>query len=64
MASKQEKYLYLARAEPYHGDQPFELLVQRAEASRRSETTGWTQAMRAAGAAERSERERAGDRPR
>jgi len=29
---KQERYLYLARAEPYSGDQPFELLVQRVEA--------------------------------
>jgi len=61
---KQEKYLYLARAEPYHGDQPFELLVQRVEASLKSETTGWAQAIRAAGAAERSERERASNRPR
>lgn len=55
---KQEKYLYLARAEPYNGDQPFELLVQRVEALLKSETTGWVQAMRAAGAADKAERER------
>ena len=58
---KQEKYLYLARAEPYNGDQPFELLVQRVEALLKSETTGWAQAMRTAGAADRAEREGAGD---
>jgi hypothetical protein len=54
---KQEKYFYLARAEPYNGDQPFELLVQRVEALLKSETTGWAQAMRAAGAADKAERE-------
>ena len=57
-ALKQEKYLYLARVEPYNGDQPFELLVQRVEALLKSETTGWAQAMRAAGAADKAERER------
>ena len=56
---KQEKYLYLARAEPYNGDKPFELLVQRVEALLKSETTAWTQAMRAAGAADKVARERA-----
>ena len=45
---KQEKYLYLALVEPYNGDQPFELLVQRVEALLQRETTGWAQAMRAA----------------
>jgi hypothetical protein len=54
---KQEKYLYLSRAEPYRGDQPFELLVQRVEALLKSETTGWAQAMRAAGAADKAARE-------
>ena len=58
---KQEKYLYLARAEPYSGDQPFELLVQRVETLLKSETTGWAQAMRAAGAADKAARERATD---
>ena len=58
---KQEKYLYLARAEPYNGDQPFELLAQRVEALLKSETTEWAQAMRAAGAADKAERKRAGD---
>ena len=53
---KQEKYLYLARVEPYDGEQPFELLVQRVEALLKSETTGWAQAMRAAGAADKAER--------
>lgn len=56
-ALKQEKYLYLARVEPYNCDQPFELLVQRVEALLKSETTGWAQAMRAAGASDRAERE-------
>ena len=56
---KQEKYLYLARAEPYSGDQPFELLVQRVEALLKRETTGWAQAMRAAGAADKAAREHA-----
>ena len=58
---KQEKYLYLARAEPYNGDQPFELLVQRVESLLKSETTAWAQAMRAAGAADKAERERTTD---
>jgi len=61
---KQEKYLYLARAEPYDGDQPFELLVQRVEALLKSETTGWAQAMRAARAADKAERGRATGLPR
>ena len=56
---KQEKYLYLARVEPYDGDQAFELLVHRVEALLKSETTGWAQAMRVAGAADKAERERA-----
>ena len=55
---KQEKYLYLARVEPYNGDQPFELLVQRVEALLKSETTGWAQAMRTSGAADKAARER------
>ena len=58
---KQEKYLYLPRVEPYDGDQPFELLVQRVEALLKSETTGWAQAMRAAGAADKAAREHATD---
>jgi hypothetical protein len=58
---KQEKYLYLARVEPYNGDQPFELLVQRVEALLKSETTGWAQAMRTAGVADEAGRERTAD---
>ena len=54
---KQEKYLYLARAEPYGGAQPFEMLVQRVEALLKSETTDWAQRMRVAGAADKAERE-------
>jgi len=54
---KQEKYLYLARAEPYGGEQPFELLVQRVESLLKSETTDWAQRMRVAGAPEKAERE-------
>ena len=40
---KQEKYLYLARVEPYNGDQPFELLVQRVEALLKSGQVGHRQ---------------------
>ena len=58
---KQDKYLYLARVEPYDGDQPFELLVRRVEALLKSQTTGWAQAMRAAGVADKAERERAAE---
>jgi hypothetical protein len=58
---KQEKYLFLVRAEPYNGDQSFELLVQRVEALLKSETTGWAQALRAAGAADKAEREHLGE---
>lgn len=54
---KQEKFLYLARTEPYDGDNAFELLVQRVEALLKSETTGWAQAMRAQGEKDRAERE-------
>jgi hypothetical protein len=36
-------------------------MVQRVEALLKSETTGWAQAMRAAGAAEKAERERSSD---
>ena len=56
---KQEKYLYLARAAPYDGVQPFELLVQRVEALLKSETTGWAQTMRASGTADKAAREHA-----
>ena len=54
---KQEKYLYLARAEPYDGDQPFESLVLRVEALLKGETTGWAQGNRVAGAADKAKRE-------
>ena len=47
---KQEKYLYLARCEPYDGAQPFEQLVRRVEGVLKSETSGWAQAMRGAAA--------------
>ena len=57
---KQEKYLYLARAAPYDGDRPFELLVGRVEALLKQETTAWTQAMRAGGKADKAEREKGG----
>ncbi len=56
---KREKYLYLARADPYGGARCFELLVGRVESLLEDETTGWAQALRAAGEAERAERERA-----
>jgi len=58
---KQEKYLYLARTAPYDGDRSFELLVQRVEALLKSETTAWTQAMRASVAADSAERQGAVD---
>jgi hypothetical protein len=54
---KQEKYIYLTRAEPYNGARPFELLVQRVEALLKTETAAWAQAMRTAGAAEHAARE-------
>ena len=58
-ALTQEKYLYLARAEPYNGNQAFELLVQRVEALIKSETTGWAQAMQASGEVDKATREHA-----
>jgi hypothetical protein len=51
-ALKQEKFLYLARAGPYEGEQHFETLVQRVEALLSRETTQWAEAMRVAQAAE------------
>ncbi len=56
-ALKQEKYLFLARAAPYDGDTPFELLVTRVEALLRAETTGWTQSMRKAVTSDRAARQ-------
>lgn len=47
-ALKQEKFLYLAKAEPYNGDKPFELLVTRVEALLRKETSAWTSTIRKA----------------
>lgn len=58
-ALKQEKYLYLVRAEPYNGDQPLELLVQHVESLLKSETTGWAQAMRTSGVSDKAAREHA-----
>ena len=48
---KGEKYRYLARAEPYAGGRPFELLVQRVESVLHRETTDWTRSMRVSDAA-------------
>jgi hypothetical protein len=53
-ALKQEKFLYLARARPYDGEQHFETLVQRVEALLSRETNQWTEAMRIAQASEPS----------
>ncbi|HEV8241358.1 MAG TPA: DUF4231 domain-containing protein [Thermoanaerobaculia bacterium] len=42
-----EKYFFVTRAAPYDGEQPFTLLVQRAEALMGSESSAWVQATRA-----------------
>ncbi|NOY63291.1 MAG: DUF4231 domain-containing protein [Gammaproteobacteria bacterium] len=42
---KHEKYLFLTHAEPYHCEQPFQLLVQRVEGLISKENTHWFQSM-------------------
>ncbi|MDD5037566.1 MAG: DUF4231 domain-containing protein [Methylococcaceae bacterium] len=44
---KQEKYLFLTRSEPYSGDQPFALLVQRVENQLNRENSQWVQLSKA-----------------
>ena len=51
-ALKQEKFLYLARTEPYNTERAFELLVGRVESLLKNESAGWAEAMRAARQAE------------
>ncbi|MGZ8218813.1 DUF4231 domain-containing protein [Methylomagnum sp.] len=41
-ALKQEKFLFLARAEPYEGERPFALLVKRVESRITKENGSWT----------------------
>ena len=41
-----ERFLFQTRAAPYDGEQPFQLLVQRAEAAMSTENTAWVQASR------------------
>ncbi|SMC55704.1 DUF4231 domain-containing protein [Primorskyibacter flagellatus] len=55
-ALKQEKFLFLARAAPYDGEKPFELLVTRVETMLRKETSGWTQSIRKATQSDQAER--------
>ncbi|MFV0302417.1 MAG: DUF4231 domain-containing protein [Paracoccus sp. (in: a-proteobacteria)] len=45
-ALKHEKFLYLARVEPYEGEGAFELLVSRCEALLGGEAERWSQAFR------------------
>ena len=56
-ALKQEKYLFLARAEPYDADRPFELLVTRVESMLHNETGGWGRSMRRATEEDRAQRQ-------
>lgn len=39
---KHEKYLFLTRTDPYHGEQHFQLLVQRVEGLISKENTNWS----------------------
>jgi len=43
---RHEKYLYLARAEPYNCNEPFLLLVQRVEGLISKENTNWQNYMK------------------
>jgi len=43
---KHEKYLYLTKSEPYHSDEPLNLLVSRVETLISKENTNWAQYMR------------------
>lgn len=40
---KHEKFLFLAKGEPYHGDAPFRLFVQRTERLISKENSAWSQ---------------------
>ena len=42
---KHEKHLFLTKVEPYDGDEPFPLFVQRVESLISKENTNWTQYM-------------------
>jgi hypothetical protein len=42
---KHEKYLFLTDTDPYHVEQPFQLLVQRVENLISKENTNWSQYM-------------------
>ncbi|TCS64579.1 DUF4231 domain-containing protein [Primorskyibacter sedentarius] len=53
---KQEKFLFLAKAAPYDGEKPFELLVTRVETMLRNETSGWTQSIRKATQSDQKQR--------
>lgn len=55
-ALQQEKYLFMARAAPFNGEDRFERLVTRVEGILQAETTGWTKAMRASVEADQTER--------
>ncbi len=43
---KHEKFLYLTQVEPYHGKDPFTLLVQRIESLISRENSSWSQQTR------------------
>lgn len=48
-ALKREKYLFLARAAPYDGDDSFPLLVEHVESLIAKETSAWGQSIRSIG---------------
>src|SRR5438270_3950378 len=48
-ALKREQYLFLAGADPYDGEHPFPLLVERVESLIAKETSAWGQYIRSAG---------------
>ena len=41
-----EKYLFLTKTDPYHGENAFNLLVQRVELLMSQENTSWTEIMK------------------
>lgn len=50
---RHERYLFLTRADPYHGAEPFKLLVQRVEGLISKENSAWAQTTRATAPAQK-----------
>lgn len=61
-ALKQEKFLYLTRTEPYDGERPLNLLVQRVESRLAKENSVWAQATANEAANARGNQQAAGQR--